>query len=873
MNERPLVAFACCWLAGASVPSLWPGTGQLTAYAALVLVLTGCWLTGGLTGRLACVCLAALLLASAERAWVDKTGESDLSARWRTGSVPVRAVAEGTIVSPPEADGDIVTFRLSADRLREDSSGEFPIRETVLVRVKLKEQAEQAAASAWKRGDRIRAAGIPEKPADAGNFGAFDYRIYLERQGIRWQWSVRGAESVEPVKAAVPPHLLPLRAMDDLRAAIGRLMDGLYPNGDAGYMKGLVAGISDEVDPGQYDAFSRLGLTHVLAISGLHVGVVVFVILRFGALCRLTRERTIDIAFAAMPFYMLVTGASPSAVRACLMAMIALVLAKRHRLKDGLHLLAAAALAMVIWDPHVVENVSFQLSFAVTAGLLLFTPFAAGALRGVRPRFLREALAVGITAQTVSFPLTVYYFHGVHLLSLPANLILVPFISFAVLPLGMASVALGAAWAPLGAIPAMLASAGNRLTFWIVEFLNRAETLRTVWPQPSRLWVVCAYVLIGGTVWLLRRKAALKRAETETGAIGLETDATLPLAESHAAPSRSLLRAAAVRASLVFVWGGWLLWGYRPAFLDADAYVQFLDVGQGDAALIRTGSGKHVLVDAGGTVVFRKPGDEWRERRDPYEIGRKLLVPLLRQRGVRALDALVITHLDADHMGGAEAVLKSVPVGAVIWNGTWKRSPGADRLFREAERRGIPVYAAKSGMKWKPDNSSEIEVLFPDPETDRGGSVPPAELPAPLPVLDKQNESSVVLMLTVYGRRFLLTGDVETRGETDIVREAREAGMLRRRDTHVDVMKAAHHGSKTSTSPDWLAWWKPSEAVISVGRRNPYGHPHPAVVARLAGAGLTVLRTDRDGEVRYRVTPRGALWRQTKRPSGETVAP
>src|SRR5690606_27556084 len=121
------------------------------------------------------------------------------------------------------------------------------------------------------------------------------------------------AGALRQTEDAVPPRLLPLRTIDGFRQQIGRLTDQLYPSGDAGYMKGLIVGITEEVDPAQYDRFSRLGLTHVLAISGLHVGVVVFVLLRLGALCRLTRERSIDVAFAAMPLYMAITGASPSA--------------------------------------------------------------------------------------------------------------------------------------------------------------------------------------------------------------------------------------------------------------------------------------------------------------------------------------------------------------------------------------------------------------------------------------------------------------------------------------------------------------------------------------------------------------------------------
>ncbi|WP_276356314.1 ComEC/Rec2 family competence protein [Cohnella caldifontis] len=883
MDKRPLAAFAGCWLIGVTVPSWFAGVaGQAAALAGLLLILLGGALSGRLSVRLACACAAALLLAFAESSWAERTKDSsDLSALWPEERAPETAELRGRMKDVPDVDGDTVTFRLAAVRVKaRGETAAIRIRETVQVRVKLKAEEEQRVAGRWRRGETLAVVGVPGRPESAGNFGAFDYRAYSESQGIAWTWTVQGTAGVRTEEDPVPWRLLPLRAADELRAGIGRLADRLYPNGDAGYMKGLTAGITDDIDPALYDAYSRLGLTHILAISGLHVGVVVFVLLRLGALFRLTRERSLDLAFAAMPAYMLLTGASPSAVRACLMAMIALAMARRHLLKDGFNLLAAAALVMLVWDPAAARNVSFQLSFTVTAGLLLWTSSVAKSLAFIRMASLRGALAVALTAQAVSFPLTAYYFHGVHLLSLPANLVLVPFVSFVILPLGMASVALGAIWFPLGEIPALLATYGNRGTFALVEWLNRPTALGMVWPQPSKLWVLSAYALMAVSMAALSRRRARRAWEEAWGEAEPEADDTVTIEDTgpvqhEGRPSwAERVRGAgfpAVRAwaggfALLMLWAGWGIWGYKPAFADRSAYVQFLDVGQGDGILVRTGRGNHVLVDAGGTVRFRKPGEEWKERRDPYEVGRKLLVPLLKQRGVRGLDALMLTHLDADHIGGAQAVLDNIPVRAIVWNGTWKDSPGAEKLLQTAVDRGIPVYAAQAGMKWDIDASASMEILFP--ETHAESVAPPGD-PALLPELDQQNESSVVTQLSLYGRRFLLTGDVEAAGERAVLNRIARAGETASapQSLHgpVDVMKAAHHGSKTSTTEDWLAWWKPAETVISVGRNNLYGHPSPPVVDRIEASGSALYRTDRDGEIQYRVRPDGTLTRRTKR--------
>ncbi|WP_287023837.1 ComEC/Rec2 family competence protein [Cohnella sp.] len=922
MARRPLVAVAGCWAAGGAVLSVWEGWTALAVLAGMLLLSSACAYLGRMPPKLAILLGLSIALAAGERAWVEARNVSVLPSL--LGDPDGRQVeASGRLVSPVDVDGDLATFRLRLSRL-----SEHPVvpKEKLLVRVRLAAEEEKRAAASWKRGDAVTVAGELRLPNEASNFGGFDYRSYLKRQGIHWTLSARGAASVAPLGEPVPWSAKPLRWIDEMRSRIGGLMDRLYGEEDAGYMKGLVAGIREDFDPQQFDAFASLGLTHILAISGLHVGVVVFLLLRLGAVFRLTRERSLDLTMAAMPVYMLLTGASPSAARACLMAMIALYLARRNRLKDGLHLLSASALIMLAWNPRLIEDVSFQLSFLVTAGLILLVPIASAYLP-VRFKSLKSALAVAITAQICSLPVSIFYFHQFHFLSLPANLLLVPFISFVVLPLGMASVVLGALWGPLGAYAAQAATWCNRLTFDLTDRLQSAGFLQTYWPQPPLAWVASAYLLLGLTaVWLksrqnrseaarvmaerhadrLRRLEAFRfdpgirakrvRAYAETAFAaheatrplaaghgeGLAQGGTRPFAAGHGegltqsgtqplTPEDEAVKPTApapqgrrigrlVAAILTVLWSLWLIWGLQPAWLDRTGKVMFLDVGQGDSILVRTGQGRFVLIDAGGTVSFRRADEAWRERRDPYEVGRKTLVPLLKQRGVRQLDALVLTHLDQDHIGGAFAVLQHFRVRALLFNGTLKPTAEAKRLFELALRSGVSLYAVHEGMRWAIDGTAQLEALYPAGAGGAGETIA---------VVDEQNERSVVLLLTLYGRRFLLPGDLEKAGETAIVtRQSERAASQAKANAAdmggIDVLKAGHHGSNTSTSAVWLMWWRPREAVISVGRNNVYGHPHPDVLERLRRAGTLCFRTDLNGEIQYRVRPDGRLDRRTK---------
>ncbi|MFC5405158.1 DNA internalization-related competence protein ComEC/Rec2 [Cohnella soli] len=854
INRRPLVAVACCWIVGTSLPSLWQGTQAFVALFAILVAVMALAVSRSASPKLVLLCVVAVVLAFGERIATDTRDGlvgGELNAELRKASDGKATVLRGTILLPAEVDGDLASFRLRVARSNIDAIQS----ETILVRVKLARQEEQLVASSWRRGDVVSVNGVLTLPGTAGNFGDFDYRDYLRGQGIHWQFNVKGAESVENTGTAPSWQHLPGRWLDDFRDRISAIMDKLYPRGDAGYMKGLVAGFRSDLDPKQYDGFAKLGLTHVLAISGLHVGVIVYMLLQGAALVGLTREKALGVAIAAMPAYMLITGASPSAVRACLMAMLALWLARRNALKDGLHLLMSAAMVMLVWKPAYIEDVSFQLSFLVTAGLIVFAPTMTSALPISRP-WLRGSIAVALTAQIVSFPVTIYYFHAVHLLSLPANFVLVPFISFVVMPLGMASVVLGGLWLPLGIIPAKLATLGNGLTFVIIDWLNRIDGLRTVWPQPSLLWVGAAYILMGFGIWLVQR--AKKRAEErewwqDRREEAASEDNTVPLPVFDSSPDKRQRRQT---IALVFVYMcavfSWLIWGIQPDRLDSRATVSFLNVGQGDSVLIRTGGGRTIMVDAGGTVQFRKPGEEWRNRASPYEVGRKLLVPLLLRRGIDRIDALVLTHLDADHIGGAKAIMENVTVGALFYNGTIKNSPQTTELFRLAERKRIPSYAVHASMAWDLDESTKINVLYPG-EEQAEDEVATIE--------NNQNERSVTLLVTIYGRLFLLPGDLEAEGERAVVEAElrRDAGPR----APVDVLKAGHHGSRTSSTAQWIAYWHPRETVVSVGAKNTYGHPNGEVLERLASMGSRIWRTDLNGEIRYRISPDGAMERQT----------
>ncbi|WP_158302077.1 DNA internalization-related competence protein ComEC/Rec2 [Paenibacillus mesophilus] len=841
--NRPLTWLAIVWVAGTAIGGRLPPGMLPWKLAVLAAALAFMAMLLALPGRRIIGCLLLLVAAAAYYQGYDAKNVSTIPPQ----ALEREALLSGTIASRVEVDGDKVSFALKARMTAIDGAEPAITSDTVQVTIRLLKQEEQQRAAGWGRGDAIALSGTLKQPEPPRNFGGFDYCLYLYRKHIHRLLSVKGLDSVravkpEPVDAtamgaapaaetkmdevdaglkenkptAPPIATRILRWNDDLRYALGGVFDRLFADNetDSGYLKSLVIGLTDDMDPELYQQFSQLGLTHILAISGLHVAVFVAGCLWLLRMFGLTREKMLIVTMALVPFYIAVSGGSPSAVRAGIMAMIGLYMARRRLWKDALNMIGLAAVVMLLWEPYYLYDVSFQLSFLVTFGLIVGVP-RFSPLLPVRSPSVNSLLSVTIVAQLISFPITVYYFNGISLLSALANLLLVPFISFVVLPLGTIALIVGLASSYVAAPVGWIVSNINTATFWLIDFAATHDPLRLVWPKPSLLWVAAYYVLL----WAVYA-GALRWKEG----------------------GRPAAACAAVSLLILFLW-----YGYDPQRFDRDGTIQFIDVGQGDAILVRTPQGRHMLIDGGGTVTFRKPGEEWKERKDPYEVGRKLLVPLLKQRGVHHIDWLVVSHQDQDHMGGLQAVVEQIPVRNVLMNGTWKGNEASRELFETAMNKGASIVTAPEGGRLPIDRFTELTALSV------GGK-------QPFRVAEEQNGESLVLLMRMRGTRFLFTGDMRAEDEHNVLAYLNREGQAGAGDKAVppiDVLKIAHHGSKTSTTNEWLTYWKPKVSVISVGSKNVYGHPNPGVVERLEQSGTEIRRTDLDGEIVFTVSEEG----------------
>jgi len=889
MGRRPLLCFTVCWVAGSALACRLNGGSLVSVWCGMLFLLAALAVWRRLGWKAVAVLGLSFTLSGLYWEWSEARNVSVLPEvltlnSAESGEIAVRT--EGIIISAVERDGDRVDFmvritgmgmaRAAVEReelldaagqsagVSADKNWAKAKNEKILVQVKLEAEEEISVAAAWRRGDRVNLGGQLEQPSVARNFGGFDYRAYLLTQQVHWLLKVTGSDQVRTAPPRAWSMLKILRLTDTARGTLGAELDALFQGRHSGYMKGLVIGMQEDLDPETFQQFSQLGLTHILAISGMHVAVYVGVLLFLLLRLRLTKETALTTVFVLVPVYVLLSGAGPSVVRAGIMSMIALYAARRGVLKDGMNILSASALLMLVWNPYFLLSVSFQLSFLVTAGLMVYVPLAVPLLSRL-PRWLSSSLAVTLVAQFVSFPLTLYYFNQFSLLSFAANFVLVPFITFAVLPLGTAALLLGRLWGGAAQILAAVTEWLNNRTFDAVEWMNGWTSGVMIWRSPSLLWIAVYYLLWYGLLYAAKTQLLARRAPQYA------EDETRPLEGLHPAlqagrngsygsrpwdvslSQQNPLLALLSRRLSVWLLGlclGLLLYiGYQPEQWPGAGSISFLDVGQGDSMLITTPGGSHILVDGGGTVSFG-PKEEWRIRRNPFEVGSKVLLPLLKKRGIHRLDAIILTHGDQDHAGGLQAVLEGIPVSALLFNGTVADREPYLKLMRTALDRNIRLYGIHQGMTVLPDKETKLSFVWP--------LEPAAELDAgkkTLPIVEEQNHESVVFRLSMSGRNFLFTGDMDSAAEEEIMAMGLKSAASQ--DVRIDVLKIAHHGSKTSTGQSWLDYWKPISAVISAGVNNLYGHPSDVVVERLNSQRIQIWRTDRQGEIQMKVLDGG----------------
>ena len=675
----------------------------------------------------------------------------------------------------PTPEGMRVRYLIGVRRAdTEDRTGGIYVYSTA------KSEAEVTA----RIGDMISAQGRVLKIRGYKNPGMIDVERLMRARGVTARMHAgKAGVKVTPAAGGF------LRNIENVRAHYRAKMCEAMPEADAAAVFAMVFGGYEGIRPELVDAFTTTGLVHILSVSGSHITLLAGFVAWLASAFSLRRGSAAMLVALAVFGYAALSGFVAPAVRAAIMGGLSFFALATGREYDGRRILVVTALAMLFVSPLLLYDVSFQLSFASTAGLLCLSPrLREWGLFSPLPRALRDGLALTLGAQLATLPICAWYFHAVSLSAFAANLVVVPILELlmvAALFAGLIALVLPFLARVVFAMDSLLLGLSYELTRALA-----ALPMSRVYLPPVSIGVAAVYYAV---------LFFIAQAEEVRHAVFLRL---------RALPWRWILPACGAFIFAIAV---------RNAMRPEEVTVHFIDVGQGDAALIVTPHGRAFMIDTGGV------------RDGVFDLGGRVDVPYLLQYGVTELDAAFLTHAHEDHAAGLAGILRRLPVGRVLTASEGQPAYQASLGLSAAEMAATPFLPVEEGTRLTLDGVT-VDVLFA-PDTSKHGR--------------SGNEVSNVYRVSYGKASFLFTGDLEKEQEARLLEKSPDS-------LQSTVLKVGHHGSKTSTSAPFLAAVAPRWAVIDVGAGNRFGHPSKETLDALADSKVETYRTDKDGAIVFR---------------------
>jgi len=700
------------------------------------------------------------------------------------------------------------------------------------------------------QGDRVALHSRIRSIRNFNNPGGFDFKRRMAHREIWGSAFIRGVELSRLEHRAEPGILGPI---DRARSAISRLIDQAGLGTEAGVLKALIIGDPSGITPDIRRAFTRTGTSHILAISGLHITIVASIafalfrwllswmpiVLRHAW----TRKGSAVLTLIPITLYALLAGFSPSTQRALIMVAVFLLAFLAERETDLLNTLALAALGILCVQPASLFSISFQLSFAAVLSIVYglervhATPSAVPPDRMAPAAKIRRGVmaffGVSLIATWGTLPLGMYYFNIVSFIGLLANCVAIPLMGYFVVVVGLVATLL----APLS-IPAALI--GYQVSgFLLLNSIALMELMadlpyaaaRTV--SPSAVEMALFYLLSWAGFHL-----ATGRASTAWVANAIPTRRAMPVRKalpvvsgylrhfwfqsiSGARPGRTAVWAV-LAFSLIGAVADAGYWIYQ-RFGRQDLRVTVIDVGQGSAVLLEYPGGGTALIDGGG---FADPA--------AFDVGDRVVAPFLWHRKIASIDTLILTHPNSDHVNGLVFIADNFPVRALWTNGESRPISGYEALMQAAVRRGIAMPRFAELPRESMVNGARVEVLYP-----------PGDFLNRLHIerwRQNENNNSLVTRVSLGEVSVLIPGDIMHPAEKELVALAGD----RLKST---ILIAPHHGSRSSSSEEFLRAAAPSAVIISCADRPGSGLPHSQTLDRYRAIGAHIFRTDRHGAI------------------------
>jgi competence protein ComEC len=755
----------------------------------------------------------------------------------------------GVVDSHPVQLEHLKRFVLRADTLKHKN---MDYRVTGKIRVSVRGPGPDIA-----KGDRVAFHSRLREIRNFNNPGAFDYQRAMAFQNI-WRSAYAQGSRLKVVHKNLSKDLP--QQVHDARLAVAALIDRAGNQQPGAVLKALVIGDRSAISTDVREAFNRAGVGHILAISGLHIGIVASVAFFFfqKLLCFFkpllwrawTRKGAAIFSIFAVGIYGLISGMSPSTQRAVIMVTAFLMTFLVEREIDAINTLSLAALLILIIYPPSLFSISFQLSFLAVLSILyglsrirLLQP-----ARGVKVKIgfgwqlRRKLLAfflVSFFAICGTLPLVMFYFNQISLIGLFANCIVVPLVGFGVIPCGLFATFIYpfSIHIAFGCVQICILVLDTVLI--LVNYLARLQFAAIKTFTPNILEILCYYVLGWVLLDQLTPKSiqAVSDASVSSGShprfasnyyfypgkFGLNR-----LFESIAAIKNWLAQVLAGKrrtiAGLVVILvltadaGYWLFQRYW----NAELQVTYIDVGQGSATLLELPAGYAVLIDGGGF-----------SDNNAFDMGARVIAPFLRRKKIRTIDTLVLSHPNSDHLNGLIYIARYFNVKTVWTNGEARDTLGYKDFKEIIDCKHLDFPDFRHMSRKQLINGVEFSFLYP-----------PADFLARTAAEKwrSTNTNSLVLKVSFGDVAFLFPGDIEARAEKELVD-------LAGADLACDVLLVPHHGSRSSSSRTFLLKVRPDVAVISAGWKNRFRFPHATVLQAYEKSGCRIFRTDQNGAI------------------------
>lgn len=712
----------------------------------------------------------------------------------------------GRILTPPEIRGSRISFVIAVASL--GGEGEA-------VRGRIRVSSAWEGMPALQSGDEICFSGRIRKIRNFRNPGGFDYARFMAFRDIQCSAHVRKGSLKVMARAKREGFRDP---MPGARRRIHARIIEECPDSAGGILAALLIGEKSDIEPRLRAMFNRAGISHLLAISGLHIGSILA--LSYGAFRWIfafitpllwngwLRKAAAMASLIPVLAYATLAQWSPSTQRAVCMAAAVCLSLWCERESDIGSSIALAALVILVIFPPALFSISFQLSFAAVVAIVGGMPVVIsgkspdGRRIAVMKEKVRTFMAMSLLAVLGTLPLSMLYFNQVSFIGIIANLFYIPLVGGLVLPLGLLSVSL---------FPISIALAGYGFHacgkildagLKILPFFSELPFGSFITVTPTVFEIGIYYAAGWAALMLLRSKAS-----------GIER------------PGGSRRRAALLWCAILAVAVGDVLFWTHDRFFRDDLRVTVIDVGQGSSALVEFPRGYRMLIDGGGYYD-----------RSIFDVGERLVAPFLRRRKILTLDAVVLSHPDSDHLNGLLAIAEQFHVKTLWTTGVETDGENFRTLMETVERRNIPAPSFDQLPRRTKINGADLEIVYPPPGFQREDQ----ERRDQEEWRRKSNNRSMVIAVRLGEVGILFPGDIEKAAEEDLV--ARFGARLRQR-----VLVAPHHGSRTSSTWPFLRCVSPEVVLVSAGWENRFRCPHPDVLARYREMDVRILRTDADG--------------------------